>query len=77
MTRNEVLQKLKLLMEQSLSHGAPDPKLSKMLEVLTDHFSMWQFPLSLSALYYWQYIFKVSFVILTHPEANRCDIQNS
>ncbi|XP_058189885.1 DEAD-box ATP-dependent RNA helicase FANCM isoform X2 [Rhododendron vialii] len=40
MTRNEVLQKLKLLMEQSLSHGAPDPKLSKMLEVLTDHFKM-------------------------------------
>ncbi|KAA8546304.1 hypothetical protein F0562_002957 [Nyssa sinensis] len=39
-SRNEVIWKAKLLMEQSLSHGAPSPKLSKMLEVLIDHFKM-------------------------------------
>ncbi|WCJ44258.1 ATP-dependent DNA helicase MPH1, partial [Euphorbia peplus] len=38
MARNEAIRKVKLSMEQSLSHGAPSPKLSKMLEVLTDHF---------------------------------------
>ncbi|KAK9270011.1 hypothetical protein L1049_025584 [Liquidambar formosana] len=38
MSRNEVIQKAKLLMQRSLSHGAPNPKLSKMLEVLIDHF---------------------------------------
>lgn len=41
MSRNEDLLKAKLLMQQSLSHGAQSPKLSKMLEVLHDHFSMW------------------------------------
>ncbi|PON76983.1 DEAD/DEAH box RNA helicase family protein [Trema orientale] len=38
MSRNEDLFKAKLRMQQSLSHGAPSPKLSKMLEVLLDHF---------------------------------------
>ncbi|KDP34815.1 hypothetical protein JCGZ_11177 [Jatropha curcas] len=38
MTRNEDIRKVKLSMQQSLSHGAPSPKLSKMLEVLVDHF---------------------------------------
>lgn len=41
MSRNEDLLKAKLLMQKSLSHGAPSPKLSKMLEVLLDHFRMW------------------------------------
>ncbi|KAF3445456.1 hypothetical protein FNV43_RR10632 [Rhamnella rubrinervis] len=39
MSRNEDLLKAKLLMQKSLSHGAPSPKLSKMLEVLLDHFN--------------------------------------
>ncbi|KAI9201492.1 hypothetical protein LWI28_024242 [Acer negundo] len=38
MSKNEIIRKVKLLMQQSLSHGAPSPKLSKMLEVLVDHF---------------------------------------
>ncbi|XP_062091979.1 DEAD-box ATP-dependent RNA helicase FANCM isoform X2 [Humulus lupulus] len=38
MSRNEDIFKAKLIMQQSLSHGAPSPKLSKMLEVLLDHF---------------------------------------
>ncbi|GAB2271922.1 hypothetical protein Dimus_006750 [Dionaea muscipula] len=38
MSRNEVIQRTKIIMQQSLSHGAPSPKLSKMLEVLVDHF---------------------------------------
>ncbi|XP_048129924.1 DEAD-box ATP-dependent RNA helicase FANCM isoform X2 [Rhodamnia argentea] len=38
MSRNEDINKAKLLMQQSLSHGAPNPKISKMLEVLIDHF---------------------------------------
>ncbi|KAI3431890.1 uncharacterized protein J3R85_007757 [Psidium guajava] len=38
MNRNEAINRAKLLMQQSLSHGAPNPKLSKMLEVLIDHF---------------------------------------
>ncbi|XP_059630912.1 DEAD-box ATP-dependent RNA helicase FANCM [Cornus florida] len=38
MSRNEVIWKAKLSMQHSLSHGAPSPKLSKMLEVLIDHF---------------------------------------
>ncbi|KAM2027680.1 hypothetical protein ACFX1T_019937 [Malus domestica] len=38
MSRNEDICKAKLIMQQSLSHGAPSPKLSKMLEVLHDHF---------------------------------------
>ncbi|GER37833.1 ATP-dependent DNA helicase MPH1 [Striga asiatica] len=37
-SRNEILLKAKLLMQQTISHGAPSPKLAKMLEVLTDHF---------------------------------------
>lgn len=48
MCRNEGLWNAKLLMEKSLSHGAPSPKLSKMLEVLIDHFSMWLLNLLLS-----------------------------
>ncbi|GAB4844800.1 hypothetical protein Ancab_038187 [Ancistrocladus abbreviatus] len=38
MSRNEVLRRAKLLMQQSVLHGAPSPKLSKMIEVLLDHF---------------------------------------
>ncbi|CAI0556807.1 unnamed protein product [Linum tenue] len=38
MSRNEDIKKMKLLMERNLTHGAPSPKLSKMLEVLIDHF---------------------------------------
>lgn len=41
MSKNEDLFKARLKMQQSLSHGAQSPKLSKMLEVLIDHFSMW------------------------------------
>lgn len=41
MSRSEDVHKAKLRMQQSLSHGAPSPKLSKMLEVLHDHFRMW------------------------------------
>lgn len=45
MSKNEDIRKIKPLTQQSLSHGAPSPKLSKMLEVLVDHFSEWH-PLS-------------------------------
>lgn len=38
MNKNETIAKVKLLMEQSLSHGAPNPKLVKMIEILVDHF---------------------------------------
>ncbi|RDX61299.1 DEAD-box ATP-dependent RNA helicase FANCM, partial [Mucuna pruriens] len=38
MSKNEVILKGKQLMQQSLSHGASSPKLSKMLEVLLEHF---------------------------------------
>ncbi|XP_017981036.1 PREDICTED: uncharacterized protein LOC18592978 isoform X1 [Theobroma cacao] len=38
MSKNEDIMNAKLLMQRSLSHGAPSPKLSKMLEVLVDHF---------------------------------------
>ncbi|KAJ7949704.1 DEAD/DEAH box RNA helicase family protein [Quillaja saponaria] len=38
MGKNESFHRAKLLMQQSLSHGAPSPKLSKMLEVLIEHF---------------------------------------
>lgn len=38
MSRNEAIQRAKVLMQKSLSHGAPSPKLSKMIEVLVDHF---------------------------------------
>lgn len=41
MSKNEALWKAKCLMQQSLSSGTPNPKLSKMLEVLIDHFSKW------------------------------------
>ncbi|KAL6525255.1 hypothetical protein OROMI_030848 [Orobanche minor] len=40
MSRNEVLLKAKLLMQQTVSHGAPSPKLAKLLEVLVDHFKV-------------------------------------
>ncbi|PIA47286.1 hypothetical protein AQUCO_01400156v1 [Aquilegia coerulea] len=36
--RNEMIWKAKHLMEQNLSHGAPNPKLLKMIEILIDHF---------------------------------------
>uniref|UniRef100_U5FSS5 Uncharacterized protein n=1 Tax=Populus trichocarpa TaxID=3694 RepID=U5FSS5_POPTR len=45
MSKNEDIRKVKLLMQRSLSHGAHSPKLSKMVEVLVDHFSEWH-PLS-------------------------------
>ncbi|XP_038996507.1 DEAD-box ATP-dependent RNA helicase FANCM-like isoform X5 [Hibiscus syriacus] len=38
MSRNEDIMNAKLLMQRSLSHGAPSPKLSKLLEVLINHF---------------------------------------
>ncbi|XP_034676196.1 DEAD-box ATP-dependent RNA helicase FANCM isoform X2 [Vitis riparia] len=38
MSKNEVLWKAKCLMQQSLSNGTPNPKLSKMLDILIDHF---------------------------------------
>ncbi|XP_042481041.1 DEAD-box ATP-dependent RNA helicase FANCM isoform X2 [Macadamia integrifolia] len=38
LSKNEVIWKAKLQMERSLSHGAPNPKLVKMMEILTDHF---------------------------------------
>ncbi|XP_019099377.1 PREDICTED: ATP-dependent DNA helicase mph1-like [Camelina sativa] len=40
MSKNEDIWKTKLLMQQRLSHGAPSPKLSKMLEILVDHFKV-------------------------------------
>ncbi|XP_027911774.1 DEAD-box ATP-dependent RNA helicase FANCM-like isoform X3 [Vigna unguiculata] len=38
MSKSEVILKARQLMQQSLSHGASSPKLSKMLEVLLEHF---------------------------------------
>lgn len=38
MSKNEDILKSRQLMQQSLSHGASSPKLSKMLEVLLEHF---------------------------------------
>ncbi|XP_058769697.1 DEAD-box ATP-dependent RNA helicase FANCM-like isoform X1 [Vicia villosa] len=38
MSKNEDILKARQLMDQSLSHGASSPKLSKMLEVLLEHF---------------------------------------
>ncbi|URD88706.1 HELICc [Musa troglodytarum] len=38
MSKNETILKAKLLMQRSLSHGAPNPKLVKMTEILMDHF---------------------------------------
>nr|GMD72701.1 DEAD-box ATP-dependent RNA helicase FANCM isoform X1 [Ipomoea batatas] len=40
LSRNETLLKAKLLMQKTVDHGAPSPKLSKMLEILSDHFKM-------------------------------------
>ncbi|KAL9858727.1 DEAD-box ATP-dependent RNA helicase FANCM [Arabidopsis thaliana] len=40
MSKNEDIRMTKLLMQQRLSHGAPSPKLSKMLEILVDHFKV-------------------------------------
>ncbi|XP_028805744.1 DEAD-box ATP-dependent RNA helicase FANCM-like [Neltuma alba] len=37
-SKNEVLLKARMSMQQNLSHGAPSPKLSKMLEILREHF---------------------------------------
>ncbi|CAI9754308.1 unnamed protein product [Fraxinus pennsylvanica] len=39
-SKNEFLSKAKVLMHQTVSHGAPSPKLAKMLEVLIDHFKV-------------------------------------
>ncbi|XP_038884537.1 DEAD-box ATP-dependent RNA helicase FANCM isoform X3 [Benincasa hispida] len=38
MSKNHHICKVRLIMEKSLTHGAPSPKLSKMMEVLVDHF---------------------------------------
>ncbi|XP_022939321.1 DEAD-box ATP-dependent RNA helicase FANCM isoform X3 [Cucurbita moschata] len=38
MSKNDHICKVRLIMEKSLIHGAPSPKLSKMMEVLVDHF---------------------------------------
>ncbi|XP_073225685.1 DEAD-box ATP-dependent RNA helicase FANCM [Cicer arietinum] len=38
MSKNEGILKAQQLMQQNLSHGAQSPKLSKMLEVLLEHF---------------------------------------
>jgi len=43
MSKNEDILKARQLMQQSLSHGASSPKLSKMLEVLLEHFSKYLF----------------------------------
>ncbi|KAE8693513.1 DEAD/DEAH box RNA helicase family protein, putative isoform 2 [Hibiscus syriacus] len=40
LSKNEDIMNAKLLMQRSLSHGAPSPKLSKLLEVLINHFRM-------------------------------------
>ncbi|KAH9625992.1 hypothetical protein KSS87_022931, partial [Heliosperma pusillum] len=38
MSRNESIEKANVIMQRSVSHGAPSPKLSKMIDVLVDHF---------------------------------------
>ncbi|KAI3951547.1 hypothetical protein MKX01_018663 [Papaver californicum] len=38
LSRNEIIHNTKLLMQRNLSHGAPNPKLTKMTEILMDHF---------------------------------------
>ncbi|XP_031736810.1 DEAD-box ATP-dependent RNA helicase FANCM isoform X5 [Cucumis sativus] len=38
MSKNHHVCEVRLIMEKSLTHGAPSPKLSKMMEVLTNHF---------------------------------------
>lgn len=40
LNRSEAFQKFRILMQQSSCSGASSPKLSKMLEVLFNHFSM-------------------------------------
>ncbi|KAL0800482.1 hypothetical protein Bca101_055657 [Brassica carinata] len=40
MSKNEDIRMTKLLMQQRLSNGAPSPKLSKMLEILVDHYKI-------------------------------------
>ncbi|XP_024009524.1 DEAD-box ATP-dependent RNA helicase FANCM [Eutrema salsugineum] len=40
MSKNEDIRMTKLLMQQRLLNGAPSPKLSKMLEILVDHYKM-------------------------------------
>lgn len=42
MSKNHHICKVRLIMEKSLTHGAPSPKLSKMMEVLVEHFSRCQ-----------------------------------
>ncbi|CAA3017902.1 DEAD-box ATP-dependent RNA helicase FANCM isoform X2 [Olea europaea subsp. europaea] len=39
-SNNKFLSKAKLLMHETVSHGAPSPKLAKLLEVLIDHFKV-------------------------------------
>lgn len=43
MSKNEDILKARQLMQQTLSHGASSPKLSKMKEVLLEHFSKYNF----------------------------------
>ncbi|KAK9075561.1 hypothetical protein SSX86_003886 [Deinandra increscens subsp. villosa] len=38
MSRNEIIHKAKVIMQQNLSHGSHSPKFSKLLEVLVEHF---------------------------------------
>ncbi|XP_074273332.1 DEAD-box ATP-dependent RNA helicase FANCM isoform X2 [Silene latifolia] len=38
MSRNESIEKANVMMQRSMSHGAPSPKLSKLIDVLVDHF---------------------------------------
>ncbi|KAL8172565.1 hypothetical protein V2J09_024369 [Rumex salicifolius] len=38
MSKNECIHQLKVAMRRSMSNGAPSPKLSKLIEVLVDHF---------------------------------------
>lgn len=57
MSKNEDIRKTKLLMQQRLSHGAPSPKLSKMLEILVDHFSMFSFEIMIGSLCYFSAVF--------------------
>lgn len=40
MSKNADIRMTKLLMQQRLSNGAPSPKLSKMLEILVDHYKI-------------------------------------
>ena len=40
MGRNEVLHQIKLLMEKHVRNGASSPKLIKLRDLMTEHFSM-------------------------------------